>query len=45
MGVKVNLESERLITAATVIALSSIVGAIVGLMYGLATGGTIFMNR
>jgi len=39
----VNLESERLITAATVIALSSIIGAIVGLIYGLATGGIIFM--
>jgi hypothetical protein len=38
----VNFESERLITAATVIALSSIIGAIVGLMYGLATGGTIY---
>jgi len=39
----VNLESERLITAATVIALSSIIGAIIGLMYGLATGGTTFV--
>lgn len=38
----VNLKSERLITVAAVIALSSVVGAFVGLMYSLATAGTIF---
>lgn len=42
----VNLKSERLITVAAVIALSSVVGAFVGLMYSLATAGTIFtMNN
>ena len=42
----VNLKSERLITVAAVIALSSVVGAFVGLMYSLATAGTTFtMNN
>ena len=44
MGVKVNTEPERLI-AATAIALSSIIGAIVGLAYGLATGGISTISR
>jgi len=38
-------EPSKFITAATVIALSSIIGAFVGLMYGLAAGSTIFTNK